>query len=226
MNIFDSSITALTIWDYQLSWLELIGTLLNISTVYLITKRKIINWPIGIIASALFAILFFQFRLYSDFIENIYYIVTGFWGWWLWTRKYSKDKPDNVLVKKATARQIITSASTVAIGTLIMGYIVSNLHIWLPGYFSEEASLPYLDTLTTMMSFVAQILIAKRIMQNWYLWITVDLIGIWLYWYKGLKLVSLLYFAFLVLATKGLVDWRRQYRMQISESGVNQDEKV
>jgi nicotinamide mononucleotide transporter len=64
------------------------------------------------------------------------------------------------------------------------------------------------------MSFVAQILITKRIIFNWHLWIVVDVIGIWLYWHKGLKLISLLYVVFLSLAIKGLVDWRRKLSAQ------------
>jgi len=220
MILLDSSITALTIWGYQMSWLELTGTVFNISTVYLITRRKVINWPIGIVASVMFALLFFQFRLYSDFIENIYYIATGFWGWWLWTRKSAQDGSE-VLVRTATRREMFVTFAVITLGTAVMGYCITNVHSWLPKYFPEAASLPYLDTLTTVMSFAAQILITRRILLNWYLWIVVDIIGIWLYWYKGLKLISLLYFVFLILATKGLIDWRAQLvRQTESQKGV------
>jgi nicotinamide mononucleotide transporter len=214
MILFDSSVTAVTILGYPMSWLELIGTVGNIATVWLITKRKIINWPIGIVASALFAMLFFQFRLYADFIENIYYIVTGFWGWWLWTRTRNQDKDDTVIVRNATRREITISLVITGIGTALLGYCIAHINQWLPHYFPESASLPYLDTLTTVMSFVAQILITKRIIFNWHLWIVVDVIGIWLYWHKGLKLISLLYVVFLSLAIKGLVDWRRKLSAQ------------
>ncbi len=217
MIIFDSSVTAVTILGYPMSWLELIGTAGNLLTVLLITKRKIINWPIGIVASALFAILFFQFRLYSDFIENIYYIVTGFWGWWLWTRLRNQDTSDTVAVRASTRRELKISLAVIVFGTAVLGYCIAHVHIWLPQYFPESASLPYLDTLTTVLSFTAQILIAKRIIFNWYLWIIVDVIGIWLYWYKGLKLISMLYVLFLCLATKGLLDWRRELTKQIKD---------
>jgi len=214
MILLDSSITALTIWGYSMSWLELIGTVCNIATVYLITKRKIINWPIGIVASALFAILFFQFRLYSDFIENIYFFVTGFWGWWLWTRKDVFAGDSKVEVRKASRREVYISLAVTVIGTAVMGYCIAHIHQWLPKYFPEAAALPYLDTLTTVMSFVAQILITRRIILNWQMWIIVDIIGIWLYWYKGLRLISLLYVIFLGLAIKGFIDWRRQLANQ------------
>lgn len=225
MDFFNTSTTALTVWGYDMSWLELVGTILNIATVYLLTKRKIINWPIGIVAASLFAILFFKFQLYSDFIENIYYVATGFWGWWLWTRKGAKDNQNDALVRTASQKEIKISAIVIVLGTVIMGCCISNLHIWLPNYFPEQASLPYLDTLTTVMSFTAQILLTRRVLANWYLWIVVDVIGVWLYWYKELKLVSFLYLIFLVLATKGLLDWRKQYAIQESRKQKVIDEE-
>lgn len=217
MFLLDSQSVALTLWGYRMSWLELLGTIGNILTVWLLTRRKIINWPIGIVASALFMMLFFQFRLYSDFIENFYYIVTGFWGWWLWTRRGAADTNDDVTVRRASRKETFISLVITIVGTAIMGYCIANLNGWLPKYFPEAATLPYLDTLTTVMSFVAQILLTRRIILNWYFWIIVDVIGIWLYWYKGLKLVSVLYVVFLALATKGLINWRLRYAKQMPE---------
>jgi nicotinamide mononucleotide transporter len=68
------------------------------------------------------------------------------------------------------------------------------------------------------MSFAAQILMALRYIENWYLWITVDVIGVWLYYVKGVKLVAVLYFVFLVLATQGLLHWLKDHKATATES--------
>ncbi|HYF61502.1 MAG TPA: nicotinamide riboside transporter PnuC, partial [Herpetosiphonaceae bacterium] len=82
-----------------------------------------------------------------------------------------------------------------------------NLHIWLPDLFPEPASFAYLDALTTIMSFVATILMARKRIECWVYWIAVDVIGIGLYYAKDVKFIALLYVIFLALAIAGLFAW-------------------
>lgn len=84
ISFFNVNTTLFTVLGYQMSYIEFFGTILNLLSVYLVAKNKIWTWPIGNIAVVLFAILFFQIQLYSDFIEQIYFFITGFYGWWAW----------------------------------------------------------------------------------------------------------------------------------------------
>ena len=84
MEFFNINTIIFTIFDYPMSYLEFFGTILNLLSVYLVAKNKIWTWPIGNIAVILFAVLFFQIQLYSDFMEQIYFFITGFYGWWGW----------------------------------------------------------------------------------------------------------------------------------------------
>lgn len=86
MQFFSVQTIAFSAFGYDLSWLELVGTIFNLWSVWLMTRNRIFSWPIGIIGVILFLMLFWQIRLYADFFEQIYYIVTGFWGWWLWQK--------------------------------------------------------------------------------------------------------------------------------------------
>jgi nicotinamide mononucleotide transporter len=86
---------------------------------------------------------------------------------------------------------------------------MSRLHVLLPALFPEPASYPYVDALTTVMSFTAMLLMARQRIESWVYWIVVDVIGIWLYFVKDVRFVSLLYVILLILATKGLVSWLR-----------------
>ncbi|QQR82706.1 nicotinamide mononucleotide transporter [Candidatus Campbellbacteria bacterium] len=204
-----------TVIGYPMSYIEFFGTLLNIWCVYLVAKNKTLNWPVGIVATILFGFLFFQINLYADFLEQIYFLLTGFWGWWAWsTGKKSAKEEKPVLALSFTSRLgwiLITF-----VGTLILGYVDAHLNVYFPKVFTEAASFPYLDSFTTIMSFVATILLIHKEFEAWYLWILVDIIGIWLYWIKDVHFVSILYVIFFILAVNGLTTWRKLYKKQQS----------
>ena len=84
---------------------------------------------------------------------------------------------------------------------------MSHIHIWFPKIFPEAASYPYLDALTTIMSLVAMWLMVRKHIESWVYWIVVDVIGIWLYFTKDVKFISLLYILLLFLAIRGLMGW-------------------
>jgi nicotinamide mononucleotide transporter len=207
MQFFSVQTIAFSIGNYSLSWLEFIGTIFNLWSVWLMTRNRILSWPIGIIGVILFLMLFWQIRLYADFFEQIYYIATGFWGWWLWQKS---GAPDEGKIHRNTLRENISWIAGIAALSIVAGWANSNLNVWLPKFFPEAASFAYLDAATTIMSFGAQILMARRRLECWPIWIAVDFIGVWLYWQKGVVFVSGLYVVFLVMAVLGLLSWRRQ----------------
>jgi nicotinamide mononucleotide transporter len=166
---------------------------------------------VGNIAVILFGILFYQIQLYSDFVEQIYFLVTGFYGWWIWLyfRKNGSGNKKGLAITYNSQPSNIIYMIIIATGSACMGYIMEHIHLYMPNLFPQEASFPFLDAFTTVMSFAANILMAHKKIECWYLWITVDIIGIGLYFAKGIIFVSLLYLIFLILATRGLFNWRR-----------------
>lgn len=214
---------------YPMSYLEFFGTILNITCVWLVARRNIWSWPVGIAAVLLFGALFYQIRLYSDFIEQIYYLVTGFYGWYVWTRSGKPDSgadaPDTSVVSMSVGEKVLTGAA-IAAGTLGLGYFMTRIHVIFPVWFPEAASFPYLDALTTVMSFAAQLLLVWKRFENWYLWIVVDVIGVWLYFEKDVKFVSLLYLVFLIIATNGLFSWRKAWKRNAVRAGVSGRKEV
>ena len=81
---FSVNTIAFTILGYSISWLELVGTIFNLVCVILAARRNIWNWPIGLIGVMLFGVLFYQINLYADVFEQVYYLITGISGWYLW----------------------------------------------------------------------------------------------------------------------------------------------
>lgn len=196
-----------TILGYPLSYIELVGTVLYLTSVWLIAKRNILTWPVGIASVLLYMVLFYQIRLYSDTIEQVYYLGASAYGWWYWSR----SEPSQQVISRvrfSPPRALAGWATFTVAASVLVGLAMTRIHLWLPTIFPEPASYPYLDGLTTVMSFVAMWLLARKRVESWVYWIIVDIIGIWLYFVKDVKFLSLLYVVLLVIATKGFLEWR------------------
>lgn len=197
-----------TVVGYPLSYIEFTGTVLYLWSVWLIARRHMLTWPVGIVSVLLFMAIFYQIRLYSDALEQIYYLGASGYGWWFWSASPRKAQTiTDVRFSQGRAAAVwvmVTLAASAALGR-----VMTRIHIWAPGWFPEAASYPYLDALTTVMSFVAIWLMARRHIESWIYWIVVDIIGIWLYFVKEVRFISLLYVLLLALAVRGLTAWTR-----------------
>jgi len=200
-----------TVAGYAMSPIEFFGTILNVWCVWLTAKNKVLSWPVGLIAGMLFFLLFWQIRLYSDMVEQVYFFVTGIWGWWLWTHPASAqaDRNKELKISHATTRELAWSAVAVLVGTIALGMLMARIHLLLPVVFAAPADFPFTDAGTTMASFVATVLMMRKRVECWWLWIAVDIVGIWLYYAKGVRFISLEYVLFLGLATYGLLSWKK-----------------
>lgn len=212
-NFFSVDTIFFTLLNYPMSYLEFFGTIFTGWSVYLAAKNKVITWPIGLVGIILYGFLFYQIHLYSDLIEQVYYFITTFWGWYLWLKPKTQAELDshNQELKVSTiSKQELIGTSVIIIAlSYLLGLFMSKVHLIFPTYFPVAASFPYLDSFTTVLSFIATIFLARRKIENWHLWIIVDVIGIWLYYQKDVIFLSLLYLAFLINAFYGLAKWKR-----------------
>jgi nicotinamide mononucleotide transporter len=208
---------AFTVIGYPMSYVELFGTILTLWSVWLIAKRRVLTWPVGIVSSGLFLVLFYQIKLYSDTIEQIYYIITNIYGWWAWD-KSPQDHGQVIGVRYSNRNRVAQWIVLTLILSAIAGLFMSRIHQLLPAQFPQAADFPYLDALTTIMSFTATWLMIQKKVECWIYWIIVDVIGIGLYFVKDVKFVTLLYVVLLVLAINGFRLWHRCRNAAISES--------
>ncbi|MDR2541215.1 MAG: nicotinamide riboside transporter PnuC [Candidatus Peribacteria bacterium] len=188
-----------------MSYIEFFGTIFNILCVRLASRNKISNRPIGILGIIFYIFLFYQIQLYADLIEQFYFLITSFYGWWAWS-SWNKQKKGTteegvLIIQNTTTKENIIYGGITVVCTVAFAYLIQYLPIRFPTLFPEPASYPWLDSFTTVLSFVATILMARRKISCRYLWILVDIIGIGLYFVKGVKFISLEYVVFLVLAT-------------------------
>ncbi len=206
LSVFSVKTVFFTVLGYPMSYVEFFGTNCYLLSVWLIAGRNMLTWPIGIVSVILYMLLFYQYQLYSDTIEQFYYIGASIYGWWYWQKSQSEES-DVTPVCHGSKLNIMCWTTVILALSLLTGWAMTHVHLWLPSFFPEPASFPYLDGLTTIMSFVAMWLMARRRIESWFYWIIVDMISIWLYYAKGIKFVSLLYVLLLILATMGAVRW-------------------
>jgi nicotinamide mononucleotide transporter len=211
LNLFDINTIAFTILGYPLSYIELIGTILYLWSVWLIARQHILTWPVGIASVLLYLLLFYQIRLYSDALEQIYYLIASCYGWWLWQTRGNQAQQAFApyLSNKQT---LITVVIVTLLLALALGGLMSRIDQIAPALFPQPAAFPYLDALTTIMSFSAMWLMAQKRLESWIYWIIVDVIGIGLYYVQGVRFLALLYAILLVLAINGLLGWLRTAR--------------
>ena len=135
---------------------------------------------------------------------QVYFFAASIYGWIIWSKQNKKaENPIRVL----SGRQKIALAAIIIFSTAALGFFIQNIHAIFPNAFQKPASYPYIDTFIAVLSVLATILLAKRILENWFLWIVVDVLSVGLYAAKSVMLISIEYFIFLCLASFGLYNW-------------------
>lgn len=203
MVLFESEIWPQFIQQIQqTSWLEWLGFVSTIACIYLAAKENILNWPVSILSIVISAILYFDSHLFGDFALQFYFLFTAFYGWWFWLKK---KKEREKLIVRIKLQQWIIIVILIAILTMLSGYLLDRY---------TPSNVPYEDGFCTAVSLVAQIMLTRKILENWVLWILVDICYVPLLIYKNLNLYALLYAILVVIAIKGYLDWRKTYREQ------------
>jgi len=216
MNLFNVHNVFFTVIGYPMSYIELSATLLITVYVLLITRKIVWAWPLGIVTFSLFAVLFYQIRLYSDFFEQFYYIGNCFYGWYVWLAARKKaGEGKELAVSYTSGKGRLIAGAIIAAGGVGLGFTMSRIHTWLPALFAQQAAYPYIDATATIMGFVAAALMTHRKIEAWILWLCVNSICIGLYFALNVKFVAVLYIFFLALAVNGLITWGRELRKTI-----------
>ena len=197
-----------------MSYIEFFGVVSGLVAVWLSAKAHIFSWPIGIINVVLALFLYYQVQLYPDMFLQIFFFITNIIGWWRWANPQpgEEDMKNELKVSYMKRTQLFITISTGIIGTIALGMLASHLHDWFPSVFSLPSAYPYVDSFITVMSIVATFYMIQKKIECWVIWITVDVIAVFLYYIKGVKFFSLEYLIFTGLASYGLWHWIKEYK--------------
>ncbi|MEO0470764.1 MAG: nicotinamide riboside transporter PnuC [Bacteroidota bacterium] len=195
------------IWGYPLSWLEFIGTLTGLISVWYASRNNILTWPIGLINVTAFFLLFYQVNLYSDMLLQIYFWGMSLYGWANWHQQADKE---SIPISRLSYEWRLTYLVILIAGTICLGALMRNIHHLLPDLFQEKAAYPFPDAFTTVASVLATILLARRKWESWVLWVVVDIVAVILYSLKEIWFVAGEYVIFLGLASFGGWSWAQK----------------
>ena len=184
-------------------YIEIVAILFNLAYVILAAQKSIWCWLMGIIGSALSIYLFYNAGLYAESILFSYYIIMGVYGWIQWTKEDSLKEDLLIEEKKLSWHFKI----------LVLGYLASAaLFFVLKNY--TDALMPLLDSFTTVFSFIATWMVARRLLENWIYWIAIDALTVYLYSSRGLNLYAGLSAIYTIMAIYGYLQWSKKNSAQ------------
>ena len=182
--------------DQTLGVIEWVAAALGVINISLLIFRSVWNYPFGIAMVALYTFIFFEKRLYAESGLQIFFVLAQLWGWYLWVKVEGED--DRVPVRWLSNLGRAVWFTVTAAVSLNLGWVMHQF---------TNAALPYADAAIAGASVAAQILLAYRRIENWLIWIAIDVVAIALYINRELYPTAGLYGGFLVLSLIGLKEW-------------------
>ena len=181
-------------------YIEIIGALTGIIYVFLEIRQSIWLWPLGLVTSGLYVWIFFSTGFYADMGLQAYYVLISIYGWYWWIRGARKYRSDSLPV---------TRISMKLSAILMFVFLVLFAGIWYILVSYTDSSVPLGDAFTTALSVVATWMLARKIIEHWFLWVIANMVSMGLYIYKGLYPTVVLFAVYTVMAVVGYYEWRK-----------------
>lgn len=201
---------AFMVWDSPVTWLEIIAFWLSIAMVVFNIRVNPLGWPLAIISSLLYARLFYEYKMYGETGLQFVFVALAAWGWWQWLRGTQEDGSSLQVRTLTRAMQgrllLITAVLWPVLGGLLDRY--------------TDSDVPWWDALPTAGSLVGQWLLGRKYVENWPVWVLVNIVSVALFAYKALWLTVILYVIFAVMAWVGWRAWQRLDRNAAAPSQI------
>ena len=188
---------AFTLWGIPVTWLELVAVVLSLAMVAANMRVNPVGWPLAIASSLLYALLFADSKLYGEATLQLFFVAVAAWGWWQWLRGRGDDG-QALRVHRLSAPGRAVLLAGIAVGWPLIGAVLDR---------GTDSDVPYLDALATVASVAGQVLLGRKVLENWLVWLAVNVFSIGLFASKTLWLTALLYAVFAVLSWAGWRAW-------------------
>ena len=185
----------LAAFGFSTTPLELVSFALAVTTVLLNIRQNHWAWLFSIASSSTYAVVFFDARLYGDSGLQLVFIAASIWGWSQWLRGAGETK---LVVTRLQRAGWAASIAAWGAGFLLLSWYLKTY---------TNTDVPHIDGFLTAGSLVGQFLLARKKVENWHVWIIVDVLYVGLYIFKDLHVTAVLYAVFVVLAARGLRAW-------------------
>jgi nicotinamide mononucleotide transporter len=210
----------MTIYDWlSENWIEIFGAVTGIIYVFLEIRQNIWLWPVGIITSAVYILVFFTNKFYADMSLQVYYLVISVLGWYWWLngsggRALKNDPVDHFsegarLQGEEDVKLKVTHLKLRTGLILAIIFVVIYFLMWFVLSRLTDSPVPEWDSFITSMSIVATWMLARKIYEHWFLWIAVNSVASLIFFTRGLYPTVILYMVYLVMSFAGLRVWKR-----------------
>jgi nicotinamide mononucleotide transporter len=191
---------AFSVWGSATTWLEIVAVVIALAMVGCNIREIHWGWPLAIVSSLMYFALFWRSRLYGDAALQIFFAVVALWGWYQWLRGHRAD--GSVLrVTRLTRRGLALTVVACALLWPVTGFFLKTF---------TDTDVPWWDAFPTAVSLVGQFLLGRKFIENWAVWIVVNVVSVGLFAYKGLWLTVGLYVVFIALSWVGWKEWKRR----------------
>ena len=200
--------TAFTLLGTAVTWLEVIAFVLALANIACNVYEVHWGWPLSIVASVLYAWLFFESKLYGETGVNLFFALSSVWGWWQWVRGSRANTGAPLQIARLERRGVVFSLVGFGALWLIFALLLRNV---------TDSDVPWADGFVTAGSVIGTVLLGRKYIENWLVWVVVNTASLGLFAFKGLTLTVVLYGLFLVLAVWGWVGWKQRMQAQSTE---------
>lgn len=188
-------------WTFS-NMVELSGSVFGLIYVLLSIRQSIYTWPAGIITSLLYCWIFLEAKFYAGMGLQVYYVIISIYGWWNWSHGGQSGSGEEMLRVSYTTRDLWIKLFVLNLFlTLLMYYLLSRY---------TDSPIPFGDAFTTSLSIIATWMLARKKIEQWLIWIFIDLVSVGLYMYRGLYPTVFLFIVYAVMAVIGFYEWRKE----------------
>ena len=178
---------------------EIVAVAAAILYLVLAIRQHIACWAFALLSTGIYVALFIEARLYMESVLNVFYFAMAIYGWYAW---HDRGRGELAVSTRPAGFH------AAAIGGLVA---LAGVNGWLLARFTD-AVFPYVDSLTTWSAIFATWLVARKVLENWWYWLVIDVVSVFIYWSRGLELTALLFVFYVLLIPIGYLSWRRSYR--------------
>lgn len=182
--------------------LELAAVILAVGYLVLAIRQNIWCWFCAATSTAIYVYLFARANLYMESLLNVFYFAMAVYGWLMWRGGRTGDElPVCIWALRVHAYAI----AAIVVFAALSGYLLATF---------TDAAYPYVDSATTFGAIWATFLVARKVLENWWYWLVIDVVSVFIYWSRGLEATAALFVVYVVLIPVGLIAWTRSYRQE------------
>lgn len=213
---------------YDLSWIEAIGTIAGLLCIWLASLEKIANYAFGLINVTLFAVIFFQIQLYASLLLQLFFFVANIYGWYAWSRQTS-DNQQALKIRWLPLPKLLGWGAAIVVAIALMTRYIDpvfafltrtavslmqglGLNVVMPQL--QPDAFPFWDSCMMVLSIVAMVLMTRKYVENWLLWVIINVISVMIFARQGVYAMALEYAVLTLIALNGSWLWVKSARQR------------